>query len=274
MSERESTAPELGAKLRRTRARTGYSAAEFAKIVGWSTSKVSRIETELRGITEMDVVRYAAYCRATPDEMEDLITRCREAEIPGFWLSRRLSTLIFHEHTAVSSLSYDPVVVPELLQTENYLNALVRCHKLAARDADYQVKVHLDRQDVLRRRHFGFFIHEQALRFPVGDDRLMHEQLRKLVVLAEHPWLSIRVVPLAAGPRGAFGSEFGMFRFEDARPLLHLGHRNVGLFLEETSVVEEYQEQLASIADVALDRGRSRELLAALANVAEEQLQQ
>ncbi len=268
MSDRESTARarELGAELRKIRESTGYSAFEFAKIVGWSNSKVSRIETGLRGITEIDVVRYAAYCRATPDEMEDLVTRCREAEIPGYWLARRLSTLIFHENTAVSSLSYDPLVVPGLLQTEGYLRALTSLEKRTQRDVDYLMKVHIDRQEVLERRQFGFFIHEQALRFPVGDHRLMNEQMLKLVLLAEHPWLTVRIVPLAAGVEGALGSEFMMFRFEDARPLLHLGHGKVGLFLEEYSVLEEYREHLAQISEVALDRGQSRELLAALAS--------
>ena len=122
MSDRESTARsrELGVELRKLRERTGRSALEFARIVGWSNSKVSRIETGLRGITEVDVVRYAGYCRATPAEVEDLVARCREAEVPGFWLSRRLSTLVFHEGAASSSVSYGPLVVPELLQAERY----------------------------------------------------------------------------------------------------------------------------------------------------------
>jgi transcriptional regulator with XRE-family HTH domain len=288
MSDRESTARarELGAELRKIRESTGYSAFEFAKIVGWSNSKVSRIETGLRGITEIDVVRYAAYCRATPAEMEDLVARCREAEIPGYWLAKRLSTLIFHENTALSSLSYDPLVVPGLLQTERYIEALANRERLDPRDTQYLIKVRMDRQDVLQRRQFVFFIHEQALRFPMGDNRLMNEQLLKLVLLAEHPWINIRIIPLAAGVEGALGGEFVLFRFDDARPLLHLGHGKVGFFLEDLAVAEEYREHLALIADVALDRGQSREMLARLASefdvpevpnaahMAEEQLQQ
>lgn len=268
MGDRESTARarELGSELRKIRESTGQSAYEFADIVGWSQSKVSRIETGQRGITEIDIVRYAAYCRATPTEMEDLISRCREAEIPGYWLSKRLSTLVFHETTATSSVSYDPLVVPGLLQTEAYIKALIARHKLAPKDAQYWVNARMDRQELLRRRQFGFFVHEQALRLPVVDDQLMNEQMLKLVLLAEHPWISIRIVPMAAGAGGAFGGEFVLFHFEDAAPLLHFDHGPVSLFLEDHALVESHRERLAAIAEVALDRRQSRELLATMAS--------
>jgi transcriptional regulator with XRE-family HTH domain len=267
MSDRDSTARsrELGVELRRLRERTGCTATEFAQVVGWSNSKVSRIETGLRGITEVDVVRYAAYCRAAPGEVDDLVRRCREAEVPGFWVSGRLSTLIFHETAAASSISYDSLVVPGLLQTERYVRAHASRGPRDARDVEYLIEARMTRQEVLGRRRFTFFVHEQALRFPVGDGRLMNEQMLKILLLAEHPWLSIRVVPLAAGVGGALGGEFVLFRFEGARPLLHLGQREVSLFLEDAALIAAYREHVAAIADVALDRGQSREVLAALA---------
>jgi transcriptional regulator with XRE-family HTH domain len=268
MGDRESTARarELGSELRKLRESTGHSAYEFADIVGWSPSKVSRIETGMRGTTEIDVVRYAAYCRATPKEMEDLVNRCREAEIPGYWLSRRLSTLIFHETTATASVSYDPLVVPGLLQTEAYIRALIARRKLAPKDAQYWVNARMDRQELLRRRQFSFFIHEQALRLPVVDRQLMTEQMLKLVLLAEHPWISVRILPTAEGAGGAFGGEFVLFRFEDAPPLVHFDHGPISLFLEDHALVAAHHERLAAIAEVALDRRQSREMLAAMAS--------
>jgi transcriptional regulator with XRE-family HTH domain len=268
MSDRESTARarELGSELRKIRESTGMSAFDFASVVGWSNSKVSRVETGMRGITEIDVVRYAAYCKATVAEMDDLIARCREAEIPGYWLSHRLSTLVFHESSAISSVNYEPLVVPGLLQTEAYATALISNEKLAPKDTQYRIKARLDRQQQLERRQFGFFIHEQALRLPVGDDRLMNEQMLKLLLLAEDPWISIRIVPTALGARSALGTEFVLFSFAEARPLLYFEHGPIGLFLEDRKYVEIQREQASAIGDVALDRGESRELLAEMAS--------
>ncbi len=268
MSDRESTARarEIGAELRRLREGAGRTAREFAEVVGWSSSKVSRVEAGLRGVTEIDVVRFAAYCRALPTETDDLVARCREADISGYWVARRTSTLVFHENTAVRSFSYDPLMVPGLLQTESYVRALARRERLDPWEVQRLVEARMDRQDVLRRREFRFFVHEQALRFPVGDDWLMNEQMLKLMLLAEHPSISIRVVPFAAGLKGALGSEFVLFHFEDGPSLVHLGHGRLSLFLENRSYVERYQEHVASMADVALDREQSREMLVALAS--------
>ncbi len=109
-------ARELGAELRKLRESTGLSGVDFAKVVGWSNSKVSRIEFGLRGITE---------------------------------------TLIFHENTATSSLSYDPLVVPGLLQTERYVRALIGREGLQPKDAKHRIDARMDRQEVLRRRQFA-----------------------------------------------------------------------------------------------------------------------
>jgi hypothetical protein len=38
---------------------------------------------------------------------------------PGYWLTDRCFALIFHENTAAFSTSYDPLVVPGLLQTQD-----------------------------------------------------------------------------------------------------------------------------------------------------------
>jgi hypothetical protein len=198
--------------------------------------------------------------------MEDLITRCREAEIPGYWLSKRLSTLVFHEMTAESSVTYQPFVVPSLLQTETYAAKLIACEKLQAKDAKYRLDARMDRQELLQRRQFGFVIHEQALRLPVGDDRLMNEQMLKLLLLAEHPWLSIRIVPAAAGARASLGSMFVLHHFADARPLVYLEHGPIGVFLEDHEYVRTFREHVLAISDVALDRGQSREMLAAMAS--------
>lgn len=268
MSDRESTARarELGAELRKLRESTGLAALDFARVVGWSNSKVSRVENGLWGITEIDVVRFAAYCRATKDEMEDLVDRCREAEIPGYWLSKRLSTLVYHETTAESSVSYDPLIVPSMLQTENYAATLIGCEGLHPKDAKYRINARMDRQEQLERRQFGFFIHEQALRLPVGNDRLMNEQMLKLVLVAEHPWISVRIVPTSAGAGSWLGSEFVLFHYADARPLVYLENGPLGLFLEDHEYVVTHRKRLAAISDVALDRGQSRELLATMAS--------
>lgn len=268
MRDRESTARarELGSLLRRLREKAGIQAIDLAAKLGWSPTKVSRVETGSRGIAEIDVVRFAAYCGATHYQVNAMVARCREAEVPGYWLTDRLSSLVFHESTANSLVSYQPLVVPGLLQTFDYAMALIGPRQSDLAMARHHVEIRMERQQILHDRQLGFFIHEQALRLLVGDSRVMNEQLLKLVLIADHPWLSIRVVPASAGARSMHGGQFVLYRFPAAQPLVYLENGPLGLFLEASEYVAWYQKQVATIGEVALDRGQSREMLAALAS--------
>jgi transcriptional regulator with XRE-family HTH domain len=257
-------ARELGDKLRRCRDAAGLPGQILADRLGWSASKVSRIESGIIGMDEIDVVRYGAHCGLTCERIDALLDLCREQGAPGYWLSDRLSSLIFHETTAGASSSYDPLVVPGLLQTEEYAKELIGAQQPDADLGCYWVSARMERQRVLHSRPFEFFIHEQALRLPVGGNRVMNEQLLKLVLLAEQPRITIRVVPVALGARAAFGGEFVLFRYKEHRPLVYL--EAVGLFMEDQVQVIRYREKIARLSDVALGRGESRELLAAVAS--------
>lgn len=94
----------------------------------------------------------------------------------------------------------------------------------------------------------------------------MNEQMIKLLLLAEHPDIEIRVVPVVSGAQAVMGGEIIMFRFTDGLPLVCLDQGPVTLFLDDTEHVASCDEQLAAMAEAALDRGEPREMLARLAS--------
>lgn len=271
-------ARELAEELRHYREILGVPAYELADRLGWSASKLSRVENGLSPISEVDVVRYGAHCGISGEGIEALLDLCRDPGAAGYWLSKWSSTLVFAENTAASSSSYDPLVVPGMLQTEEYAAALI------GPDKPGWVQVRMERQRLLNNRPFEFFIHEQALRLPVGSDRVMNEQLLKLVLVAEQPTVRIRVVPAALGAQSVFGGEFVLFRYDNHPPLVYLGHR---FFLDANEQLAKFHKKLARLSEVALGEGESREMLAEMASevdrpedspdapddVAEEQLQ-
>jgi transcriptional regulator with XRE-family HTH domain len=184
MDERVGTARtrELGDRLRRIRETADCSASLLAERLGWSASKVSRIENGVTGVAELDVVRMAAHCGASYQEMDALLDLCREPGAPGFWLSNRLASLIFHESSASFSSSYDPIVVPGLLQTEEYAAALIGAEGLDLAEALNRVKARMERQLLVHRRGFEFFVHE--VRHEALDVRVGVGDLRRLAVAA------------------------------------------------------------------------------------------
>lgn len=252
-------ARELAEELRHYREILGVPAYELAHRLGWSASKLSRVENGLAPITEVDVVRYGAHCGISAEGIEALLDLCHDTGAAGYWLPKRTSTLVFHENSAAFSASYDALVVPGLLQTKEYANALIG-------ESEPLVDVRMDRQQLVTTRPFELFVHEQALRLPVGGPRVMNEQLLKLVLIAEQPTITLRVVPLALGARSVHGGSFVLFRYRAHEPLVYLDERRSGFFLDGNDHLATYRDILASLRDVALDVHESRQLVAALAN--------
>ncbi|MGH3763095.1 helix-turn-helix domain-containing protein [Actinophytocola sp.] len=257
-------ARELGDELRRYREQAGISGHVLADRLGWSVSTVSRVENGLTRISEIDVVRYAAHCGLDADDMDLLLSLCRDRGAPGYWMTHRLRTLVLQENAAESSESYDPLVVPGLLQTEEYATELIGVEELEPTIARHRVWMRMERQRVVHGRPHSFFVHEQALRLPVGSSRVMNEQLLKLVLLAEQPHVSIRVVPAAPGARSMFGVGFVILRYSGHDPLVYLDSANI--YLEGFAHVAKYANKLTRLSEVALSKGESREWLAALAS--------
>jgi len=177
-----------------------------------------------------------------------------------------LGSLIFHESTAMAMTRYDPLVVDGLLQTPAYARIMIgREPWRTPEEVEACVRIRLERQRIMQRQlpaRFTFFVHEQALRWQVGDPAVMHDQMLKLVLLAALDHVKVRVVPEPT----AFGGEFYLFRYQDHPSLVYLDSPSTGLFLEDKEFVEPYRRLTSDIAKVALDEGQSREFIAELAN--------
>jgi hypothetical protein len=143
---------------------------------------------------------------------------------------------------------------------------LISRERLELNLAKFRVRVRMVRQELLHSRGFEFFIHEQALRLPVGGNRVMNEQMLKLVLLADQPQVSIRVVPTRLGENGYFGPSFVFFRYTGGGPLVYQDGIPANLFIEDRDYVARCHELLGEMSEVALGRGESREVLASLAS--------
>lgn len=278
MALRESTARtrELGAELRRVRESARYTGHELAKKLGWSPSKVSRMETGDRNASEVDAAVFLAFCGVTGDELHRLLDLSKESD-DHHWLHARgerlpdeLRSLVAQQTTAQVIIYYEPLVVPGLAQTENYARALFHETNLVPAEAiESRVRVRMQRQALLRRGHplqVFFYVHENALRMPVGSDRIMHEQLLHLLLVCGAPPCTVRVIQARVGARtGAIGP-FIWFGHPEHNPVIYTEHLTSSLFLEGRENVVAYRQMLDRLNVLALDEEQSREFLATLAS--------
>jgi transcriptional regulator with XRE-family HTH domain len=269
---------ELGAELCKRRKAAGLIGDDIVRVTGWHRSKVSRVEKGQAEISVVDAIHYLAACKVFASEAKDLLDLCRDAERNlgywvgphGEWLEDSFSSLIYHEATADRSVSYEPMVIPGLLQTRGYARAwMERTPSLSKDTIDAAVRTRGDRQQVIHRPspgRFTFFVHEQALRLQVGSRAIMHEQLLKLVLMAALPNVSLRVLPTSAGERGLFGGSFQMYEYRDHNPLVYFSAAWNGVFLDDQEFVAGYRRLLPDMSAAALNEGQSRAFTAELAD--------
>jgi transcriptional regulator with XRE-family HTH domain len=267
---------ELGVELRKRREAARWRANDLAYQLGWSATKVSRMESGERGVSEVDAAIYLTFCGVLREELDDLLNLAREGsdetwlQEHGERLTDELRTLIFHETAAVTIAWYEPMLVPGQLQTEDYARALFEFARIVPEDRiDHAVRARMERQALLRRREppeFQFLVHENGLRAPVGNAQIMHEQLLHLVFLNSRPQCEIRVIPAASGPHGAWFGPFMLMRYQGHGPVVYVEGLTTSVFLETRQHIDAYQNVLSRLDRAALDVARSRDLLARLAS--------
>lgn len=222
-------------------------------------------------------MQYLATCGASYQDVQHLVKMCRDADDDrgywlcehGEWMSDSLRSLVFHETTADRSVSYEPEVIPGLLQTEPYVRALLARQQFTDERRALLLKTRMERQRILVRNNpakFTFFVHERALRLEVGDYRIMAEQLLAMVFFADQWNITIRVLPAAARETALFGGSFRCLGYPKFGSLVYLDCHVAGLFLEDPRQVAKYLSVLRQIATVALDEEESRRLVAGLAD--------
>jgi transcriptional regulator with XRE-family HTH domain len=282
MSELQTTGRrrEVGAELRRIRKEREWPAYKLAERLRWTASHISRSEAGKRRVTDVDVGHYLGMCGAGADVLEDLLELINEPD--DFRLQRhqgripdQLRSLIFHESTATHIRSYQPTYIPGVFQTADYARALLEETGLVELpQIEGLVQVRLKRGAVVtgpKSPQCIYFIHENALRAPIGGPHVMYEQLLHLLFLGNRPQSAIRVVPVAAGGRGMTNGSFQIFDYKEDPPMVYLEHETTSEFLENDEEVARYRLVLKRVATVALDGQQSREFLAMMASDYERQ---
>jgi transcriptional regulator with XRE-family HTH domain len=270
---------ELGAELRKRREAAGVTAVHIADETGWDRTKISRIEAGQVDVSTVDVIFFLGACGIYRADAMDVLRLSRIAERGeghwlsphGEWLEDSLTSLIYHESTADRSISYEPLLVPGLLQTPAYARVrILRSAALMSRSPGEALRIREKRQEVVRRPRpadFVFFVHEQALRNQVGSAAIMHEQLLHMVLMAALEHVTLRIVPASAREHAMFGGPFRLFEYRTHSPLLYLDNVLTGVFIEGEDVVGDYYRYLLpELKAVALDAGESREFAANLAD--------
>lgn len=277
LPERTSWSRVLGTELREARVRAGFTNATLSDKLGWSPAKVSRMETVIRSGSTLDLISFATACGVFGKELKRLM-ELGARPWDGYWVQANgepmpdeLRSLILLETTAKVFDNYQPQIIPGLTQTEAYIRSLFHeAGQVAVERMEPRVRARLKRQQLLHAwecPQFTFYIHEHALRTPVGGPQVMCEQLRHLVDLSTRGVCRIRVVLASAGARvSSLAGAFTRLDHEDSATV-NVELLTVSLFLDAPSDVSAYEAALAALSASALSERQSLGVLTTLANL-------
>jgi len=221
------TRRQLRQDLRRLRESARLQQAEVANSLDWSQSKLIRIENGSVGVSVTDVKALATLYHASPDVVEDLARRARMAKERPWWsgyrhvLNQQMPDFIGYEADATRILAFQPTMVPALLQTQGYVEALLPAVSVVERTPEeYQelVDVRMRRQaEILGRPtppELLMVIDEAALRRVVGGTAVMRGQLDHIADLARNAaTVSLGVLAFSAGPHVGMQGSFQILEF-------------------------------------------------------------
>ena len=248
--------------LRGLRAGAGLTTYQLAERIGWSQSRVTRIENGNIQATADDADAWAEATGADEGTRDDLAALAYAAwnEVRSWRVSHRGGMSARQrevgrmEHRSTAIRQFQPEAIPGLLQSEDYARHTLAFADVTEKgDADESAKARIKRQSVLREpgHTFDFVLGEGALRWRPGPRELMEEQLGHLLAAAALPSVSLSIIPFDREAVTAYQHAFTIYRIPDADTVL------VEFFHGETfpslpAEIELYERLFAILKDSAL----------------------
>lgn len=216
---------QLGAALKRYREAAKLDQQHAAEHIVGSKAKISRIETgqvsarpgdvrlmlELYGVEDRDVYR----------RLEQL---ARDSNKRGWWLNfpwaikdEGFADFVTLETDAIYIRAWQPLFIPGLLQTDDYIKALMSLSLTvhSPEMVDEAVAIRQARRKTIEESgaQFAAVIWEPALTAPMPSRKVHREQLLHIHNVAQRQNVSIQVLPVSEWQAAHLSSHFVMFNF-------------------------------------------------------------
>jgi transcriptional regulator with XRE-family HTH domain len=253
----------LARRLYEMRHASGYTANQVCDLLDWGRGKVGRFEANHWKRPEMsdirDLLRVYGVNEEVREEIEDLASQARQRpwwreygdvyqnEFPGF------------ENDATRIRVAMPLILPGLLQTRDYTEAVTRAASIPPTLREKTIEARLRRQQILERSdgtapELVAVITEASLMYRWGSRDERREQIEHLAGLSQRPNIRLHIQRFADGPHRGMWSMINIFDFADDEPSV--------VYLETDTAIQEvsnpdevmvYVEGFSRSRDAALD---------------------
>lgn len=213
------------------------------------------------------------------EKRECMHALAKDARVRGWWSKYKdvfkNESLPDFETEASLLRTYDGQVIPGLLQTPSYAQALFQGGRYAGpKEVEQRTQARMKRREILTRHkpvHLRSVIDEAAFHRTVGGPDVMKEQFKHLLHMAQMPHIDIQIVPYRAGAHAGLTAPFMILDFIDPLdpPIVCVPTLTDALYLEDPEDIETYSATFGDIQGSAICSAESAEYIAHLVRTLE-----
>ena len=272
----------LSRRLAVLRMRTDLSLNEVSDKLGWSRGRLDRYERNDWRLPDASHVRdLARIYEASDEEREELEDLGRQARERVWWRTYedvfgKGNEFAGFENDAARISVYMPLVIPGLLQTRAYAQALLAVGPTSPQWRERALEARMRRQQILDRAdgtapRLAAVITEASLMYRWGSQQDRRAQAAHLAAMSRRRSMEVRLLRFADGPHPGMISPFNIFDFpDDEDPAVVYLETDTGIQeVTKADEVEAYKQTFARIRDAALAPAATRAYLDTLSQTQE-----
>lgn len=259
----------LRAELKRARVEAGLTQENVAEEMDWSLSKIIRIETGFVGVSRNDLIALLRLYRVDDAERTAHIIALGKAARQQSWYSEYRDQVppvyfqyIEYETSASVIRTYESLVIPGLLQTEEYATKIVQLYRIRLEPTmvTARAEIRMKRQRFLMEREdppqLFFVIDEAAIQRLLGDEQTRRNQLDHLISTARMPGVKIEIVPFSVGLHSGMDENFTLLEFGDPNDddILYFESAREAIFSrqDDAEEISLYRELFQHVRNISL----------------------
>ncbi|PZG32016.1 hypothetical protein C1I98_29730 [Spongiactinospora gelatinilytica] len=251
----------FGVELRRLRKQSGMSQGRVARFCGCSESLVSSVELAKR-VPQPDFAQSLDRLFETDGFIGRLAAYIAQPAPSGpLWFQQWTEEI---EPVASALRTWEPLLVPGLLQTVEYACALFRGANMSEERVEELAAVRMRRQEVLKRPDppaVWVLMDEWVLKRPVGGPVVMAAQLAHLLELSALRHITIQLTPHDTHCYDGFVSGFILADVSGAPTTISVDSANGGEVTADPGAVAQMLTRYERIRAEAFRPGQSVDLI-------------
>ena len=267
----------LARELRQLRENAGLTADQVTRSLEWADGKVNRLERALAVRPRVSDIKALldVYDLTDGASREALFTLTREARQRGWWAEYGAldDNYVEFEAEAAKISTWQPLVIPGLLQTPAYARAIQRGWLMTdEKEIQNLVELRMERQKILdgdNPTKLWAVIDESAVVRSFASAEAKAEQIKRLLDTERLEHVVIQIMPMSVDPHPGLSGSFVILDYEDDPSLVYREMRPSSSYEEGPAQIEERRTVFQHLSATALGPNESIAYLRRLAEQSE-----